>query len=72
MKTSGDGKTYGETFNEAVEMANRLNMDVGLMKNAFGGWSILLLPLPENRRGEERRCQVVMPGTPRTNSDLRE
>jgi hypothetical protein len=60
-------QTYAEAFNEAVEMANRLNMDVGLMRNAFGGWSTFLLPRPENRRGSELRCQVVMPGTPRTN-----
>ena len=64
-------QTYEEAFNQAVEMANRLNMDVGLMRNALGGWSIFLLPLPENRRGGELRCQVVTPGTPPTTSDLR-
>ena len=57
---------YCEAFNEAVETADRLGMDVGLMRNAFGGWSIFLLPRPENRRGEELRCQVVTPGTPRS------
>jgi hypothetical protein len=57
--------TYEEAFNEAVETANRLNMDVGLMRNAFG-WSTFLLPRPENRMGAELRCQVVTPGTPRT------
>lgn len=59
-------RQYEEAFNEAVETANRLNMDVGLMRNGFGGWSTFLLPRPENRRGEELRCQVVTPGTPRS------
>ncbi len=64
-------QTYEEAFNQAVEMANRLNMDVGITQNAFDGWSSFLLPLPENRRGGELRCQVVTPGTPRMTSDLR-
>jgi hypothetical protein len=59
-------QTYEEAFNEAVEKANRLNMDVGLMRDAFGGWSTFLLPHPKNRFGMELRCQVVTPGTPRT------
>jgi hypothetical protein len=59
-------RTYETAFNEAVDLADRVNMDVGLAKDAFGGWSLFLLPRPENRRGEELRCQVVTPGTPRT------
>lgn len=59
-------KDYATAFNEAVELANRVRMDVGLTANAFGGWSISLLPYPENRRGWELQCQVVTPGTPRT------
>ena len=59
-------RTYEEAFNLAVDTANRLQVDVGIAKDDFGGYSYFLLPWPENRVGHELRCQVVRPGTPKT------
>ena len=59
--------SYDEAFVKAVAQADRLNMDVGIERDALnGGYTTLLLPRPENRRGHELRCQVVTPGTPLT------
>ena len=54
-------RAYSVAFEQATETANRLNMDVGLQRDALGGWSVFVLPRVENRRGEELRCQVVSP-----------
>lgn len=57
--------TYDRAFLEAVDKANRLGMDIGLARDAFG-YSTFLLPRPENRCGHELRCEVIRPGTPLT------
>ena len=52
---------YPLAYKRATEIANRLNTDVGLMKNLLGGWCVFALPQTENRRGHELNCQVVSP-----------
>lgn len=57
---------YAEAFNRAVDQANRLNMDVGVLRNrVMGGYDVFLLPQPKNRSGHELRAEVVRPGTPK-------
>lgn len=57
---------YEDAYEQARQRADRTGRDVGIMKNAFGGYSVFVLPNPENRRGHELRCEVVRPGSPRT------
>lgn len=57
---------YINAFNQAVDKANRLNMDVGILRNSITrGYDVFLLPRPKNRSGHELRAQVVKPGTPK-------
>ena len=59
--------SYDEAFVQAVAQADRLNMDVGIERDALnGGYRTFLLPRPENRYGYELRCEVVKPRTPLT------
>lgn len=58
--------SYEDAYEQARQTATRLGRDVGIMKNAFGGYSVFALPNPENRRGHELLCEVVRPGSPRT------
>lgn len=55
---------YDRAFIEAVDKANRIGMDVGIARDAFG-YSTFLLPRPENRCGRDLRCEVIRP-TPLT------
>jgi hypothetical protein len=59
---------YKQAYEQARGLADRMGRDVGIMKNAFGGYSVFALPNPENRRGHELRCEVVRPGSPRSGS----
>jgi len=57
---------YIEAFNRAVDQANRLQMDVGILRNKlFNTYDVFLLPKPANRSGHELRAEVVRPGTPK-------
>ena len=57
---------YEDAYEQARKKADMLGRDVGIMKNAFGDYSVFALPNPENRRGHELLCEVVRPGSPRT------
>jgi hypothetical protein len=61
--------SYEDAYEQARQTATRLGRDVGIMKNAFGGYSVFALPNPENRRGHELRCEVVRPGSPAPRAD---
>lgn len=60
----GDDRAYREAYNRAVDMANRLNREVGLRKDAFGGYMVYLFTEAERY---SHRGQVVRPGEPKMN-----
>jgi hypothetical protein len=54
--------TWREARDAAEALANKLGISVGIEKlTAFQGWTIKLLPRPENRCGWELRCECVDP-----------
>jgi len=57
-----DDRAYREAFNQAVDMANRFQQDVGLRRNALGGYSVYLFTEAERY---SHRGQVVRPGEPK-------
>jgi len=52
---------YKTAFDEAQAKADQFDVEYGITKNMFGGYSVFRLPQPENRSGHEMRCQVVKP-----------
>lgn len=57
--------TYKEAYNTAVRKARETGHDYGLERNAFG-FTVFMLPRPENRYGHELRCEVVRASDPLT------
>lgn len=62
-------KEYRDAHNAAVDLANLLKRDVGILRakeytsNVF---QVFGLPNPANRCGFELRCEVVAPNTPKS------
>lgn len=51
---------YTATRAHAQELANETGFDIGLECNElFRTWNTFTLPMRENRRGHELRCEVV-------------
>jgi len=64
-------RSYEAAHAAALALARDLDRPVGLAK-AGRGYSVRPLPLlPSNRFGWETRCEVVEPGDPASESDLR-
>lgn len=63
-----DDRAYREAFNQAVDMANRFQQDVGLRRNALGGYSVYLFTEAERY---SHRGQVVRPGEPKMGTGSR-
>lgn len=55
-------KTYEEAKTFALEQAMKLDIAHGIEKpTAYSGWTVKMLPLPQNRFGFELRCEAVEP-----------
>ena len=68
MKTD----TYDEAFVKAVDLADRLNRPVELMKNYFGGSSVGLFLLDEKGQPQEKvNGQIVWPNSGHTKAQWR-
>ena len=64
-------KSYEQAFNQAIDKANEINRDYGLIKNKlFNTYEIFMLPNPNNRFGRDLLCQVITPNTPKTKENL--
>jgi len=54
--------TWSEARAHAQAQANKLGLSFGIEKpTPYQGWSVKMLPRPENRCGWELRCEVVDP-----------
>ncbi len=61
-------RDWKEAHSAAVELARKLNRDVGILKAkeySSTVFQVFSLPKPENRYGFELRCEVVHPTDPK-------
>ncbi len=59
---SSEFKTWREARDYAEAQARAIGVAYGIEKpTAYSGWTVKMLPRPENRYGWELRCEAVEP-----------
>jgi hypothetical protein len=61
---SSEHKTYQAAREEAEKRVKQYGIAHGIEKpTPYQGWTVKMLPLPQNRSGWELRCEAVEPGS---------